>query len=66
MLMMIILLNLCSGPCSNCFWTRFGRWLRGQRSGHCSGQFDDNLIIREVVQMLTNIIDNDPNVDKYL
>ena len=58
-MMTIIIPNLCSGPCTNCFWTRFGCWLRRQRSGHCSGQFDDDDDIYDAdddgIQMLTNI-----------
>ena len=42
MMMAIIIPNLCSGPCTNCFWTRPGCWLCRQHSGHCSGQFDDD------------------------
>ena len=52
-------INLCSGPCTNCFWTRPGCWLCRQHSGHCSGQFDDDDDIYDAdddgIQMLTNI-----------
>ena len=59
MMMAIIIPNLFSGPCTNCFWTRPGCWLCRQHSGHCSGQFDDDDQIYDAdndgIQMLTNI-----------